>query len=102
MKKLIFAVILFPLFAGAQTSWNAGEDSANSSEYSAESTTVEQLTTDSNSADLSRSPRCGRHSDFKCDQHRVFETCDRDNSHGIYGSCRDIGERDGEVICSCR
>lgn len=113
MKKMIFAVILFPLFASAQTSWNAEPNSSPSTD----ATTVEQLITDSEmSADLNtesnadmemtgrgrKNARCGRHSDFKCSQHRVFETCERDNSHGIYGSCRDIGERDGEVICSCR
>jgi len=108
MKKMILAVILFPLFAGAQTSWIAEQNSG----YSAE-----QLTTDSDmSAELStesntdmeiaghghKKVRCGSHSDFKCADLRVFDTCDRDNSHGIYGSCRDIGQRDGEVICSCR
>ena len=109
MKKMIFAAILFPLFAGAQTPWNAEQDSR----YSNEATRTEQLTTDSAmSADLNtdmeiaghwhKGARCGSQSDFKCAQHRVFESCDYDNSHGIYGSCRDIGQREGEVICSCR
>jgi hypothetical protein len=100
MKKLIFVAILFPLFAGAQTYWNTDQDA----EYSTEATTtVEQLmsTSDMN-VDINRTARCGSHSDNKCTDHRVFETCDYDNSHGIYGSCRDIGKRDGEVICSCR
>lgn len=112
MKKMIFAAILFPLFASAQTTWNIEQDS----NYSTEAT-VEQLTSDSEmSVDLSsetstdmeiagrghKTERCGRYSDFKCSERRVFETCERDNSHGIYGSCRDIGKRGGEVICSCR
>jgi hypothetical protein len=88
MKRIIFAVILFPLFVGAQTSWNTEQNSS--------------LMTESDDAEVSRGARCGSHSDFKCDQLRVFDTCDRDNSHGIYGHCRDIGQRDGEVICSCR
>ena len=99
MKKMIFLAILFPLFAGAQTSWDTELDS--------DLYTGEQITTASEmSVDVAgrrhKTPRCGRHSDFKCSQHRVFETCERDNSHGIYGSCRDIGQRDGEIICSCR
>lgn len=99
MKKWIFIAILLPLFAGAQTPWNAEQDSR----YSSEATMTEQLASDVDmSADVSRNARCGRHSDYKCQGLRVFETCDYDNSHGIYGSCRDIGERNGEVICSCR
>ena len=109
---MIFVAILFPLFAGAQTSRNAEQNFS----YPTETTMTEQRTADSEmSADLSegntdiemmsrwhKGARCGRQSDFKCAQHRVFETCDYDNSHGIYGSCRDIGQREGEVICSCR
>ncbi len=109
MKKIFFAAILFPLFVNAQPTYNTDQDSG--------ATITEDQTTDSEmSADVGvegntdmeiaghrrKTARCGRHSDFKCAQLRVFDTCERDNSHGIYGSCRDIGKRDSEVICSCR
>ena len=100
MKKWIFIAILFPLFAGAQAPWNS---EPQDSRYSTGATMTEQLTSDVDmSADVSRNARCGRYSDYKCQNLRVFDTCEYDNSHGIYGSCRDIGERNGEVICSCR
>ena len=100
MKKFFFAAILFPLFAGAQTSWTTQAEPA----YSSDNAAIEQTMTpfETEIAMTGRTAQCGRHSDSACSSRRVFDSCERDASHGIYGQCRDIGERSGEVICSCR
>jgi hypothetical protein len=90
MKKMIFVLILFPLFASAQE----GMDFSDQLGINPPDVQEQVL--------RSRMARCGRHSDIKCFGLRVYDTCDRDQSHGIYGRCYNYGQRGPEVVCGCR
>lgn len=104
MKKLVLFALLLPLFARAQAPETSEDIYQNPTEQ--QSTFEESETTDTTNVDTLRrrwrSVRCGPHSDHKCAGLRVNETCDRDNSHGIYGKCYNYGQRSPHVVCGCR
>ena len=101
MKKIIFALILLPFFASAAPDY---QESANTEAgvYQSQSE-LPQALPNSEVEMMGRGSkvRCGSRSDFKCQGKYVYETCERDASHGIYGSCRNVGSSGSDAICTC-
>lgn len=95
MKKIIFALVLLPLFASAQD-YNETQEGVYQSQPE-----QQQVLTDSDAEAMGRGRRvrCGEKSEYKCQGLYVYDTCERDNSHGIYGSCRSASF--SEDVCRC-
>jgi|GEM_PF-5901097 hypothetical protein len=96
MKKIIFALLLLPLFSFAQ---DFNDDTVEGVYQSQPE--QQQIFTDSDMETMGRGHkvRCGEKSDYKCQGKYVYETCERDASHGIYGSCRSASF--SEDVCRC-
>lgn len=88
MKKFILILIICPFFAGAQNT-----------NYS---TDVQSQNQELEAARWRRQVRCGPHSDYKCMGRRVYDSCEKDSSHGYYGRCDNYGQRTPDVVCFCR
>lgn len=102
MKKFILTALLIPFFAGAQDSLRMPEAYDGIVTPSAAKKAVDIQGTDLQVFRRWRSVRCGRHSDFECRDNRVFDSCEKDSSHGYYGKCYNIAQRGPEVVCTCR
>ncbi|MNS93053.1 hypothetical protein D3C72_1272080 [compost metagenome] len=97
MKKFIFVLVLLPFFASAQEYNNTTEGVYQSQPEQ------QQVMTDSDVETMGRwhRVRCGGNSDYKCQGRYVYEACEKDNSHGINGSCRNYNNSGSEVLCRC-
>ncbi|WP_413290448.1 hypothetical protein [Bdellovibrio sp. HCB337] len=94
MKKFVF-VLLCPFFIGLQ-SVSASE------EIQVSSTEMTQQQTQELGVAHWRGARCGKRSDHKCWGRRVYDSCEKDSSHGYYGRCDNYGQRTPDVVCICR
>ena len=101
MKKIILALILLPFFASATPDYQESENTQDGV-YQSQSELPQALpNSEVEMMGRGHRVRCGSRSDNKCVGKFVFDTCERDPSHGIYGSCRDIGRNGSEAICTC-
>lgn len=102
MRKLLIIFLMLPLFAKAEALTAIDESYQTPSDLQSIYDTKDKEAETLFRYRRSRMARCGPHSDYKCSGRRVYDSCDRDNSHGIYGRCYNYGQRSPDVVCGCR